>query len=135
MLSFQILNPNGISLNNLQVLPNLTIIKENANAVYIQLINQQAPSAQGMSCPTRFIPASGATLTATFYRSQSCDLVVKSASNPFPDDRSIWLINLTPDESKKVSSGYLLVTLTDGFNVTNIRLDSVVKAVSVSGCC
>lgn len=130
-LSFRAINSDG-TLNNFYQLDKINIVKENAATVRIQLIDLEKKLKEDA---LRYIPASGATMTVTFFRSQTADVVTKNASNPFADDRSIWQVALTAAEAAKVSSGFLLVTLTEGSTITKLKVDGLVSASSASGTC
>jgi len=107
----------------------------------------------------RFVPAYGATLTITFPRSYSVgsssstapaadQSFVVSASSPFvdtitsspngdtvivPQDRSLWKVSLTQQQSNLVAGGGVLMTLTEGAKVTKIFLPSVIQKLPSSG--
>jgi hypothetical protein len=130
-LSFRAINSDG-TLNNFQQIDKINIVKENAATVRIQLIDLEKKLKEDH---LRFVPASGATMTITFYRSQTADVVTKNATNPFADDRSIWQVTLTAAEAAKVSSGFLLVTLTEGATVTKLKVNGIISVSSASGTC
>ncbi|MEM4360415.1 MAG: hypothetical protein QXT45_07805 [Candidatus Bilamarchaeaceae archaeon] len=97
------------TLNDLKYLNQVDIYPGETVTVMFQLINSQSGH--------RYIPASGATLSAKMYSVNDANNITKAATNPFADDRSIWSFTLNAIETQKLAGVNLELTLTEGTNI------------------
>lgn len=82
----------------------------------------------------RYIPATGATITADFKKSDNTSLT-KTATHPFVDDRSIIQFVLTDLETANLVSQNLVVKIDESSNISYAILSSGLQMVPLtSGC-
>lgn len=88
-------------------------------SVYFQLIDITLDKAiQGFNpAGRRVVPATGATLQCVVQNIDDAVKVTRFASNPFPDDRSIWKLDFFATDKCRGTSN-LKLALTEGANVT-----------------
>lgn len=102
-----------IPVNQLEIWPGETA------TVTFQLIN--ALTGQ------RYIPASGATMTAKLVSTNNANVISKTPTNVFPsDDRSIWSFNLSSADTAKAAGVNLEIVLTEGANIKKVWAQSVI---------
>lgn len=75
----------------------------------------------------RYMAASGAMLEVVVHSIDDAKKVTRYASQPFPQDPSIWALALTSTDKVKGTCS-LKLTLTEGSKVTRGMADSVVRA-------
>lgn len=96
-------------------------------SIYFQLVDLDKDGI-------RYMPQASATVKVTFPELDETTAVVKTASNPFADDRSIFKIDLTV--SDVIASGNVIFEITEGgkvkkFSVTNMV---TVELLNAGGC-
>ncbi len=92
----------------------------------------------------RYVPASGATMSVKFPRSNSLGSAFAAnpgtdqsqtlaATNPYAGDTSIWQISLTSTQTGLIASGGVIVNLVEGSNTTSFYVKDVVVKVMAQG--
>lgn len=101
-----------ITTNQVEVAPGETA------TVMFQLIN----SKNGQ----RYMPATGATMTAQLVASNNVNIINKIPTQPFAaDDRSIWSFPLSATDTAKCAGVNIQVILTEGANIKKVWAQSV----------
>ena len=77
----------------------------------------------------RYIPATAATMTCAIEAMDDTKKISRSASNPFPDDRSIWKLDFYSTDSLRGTAG-IRFTLTEGTAVRTGYAKSVLRVQS-----
>lgn len=103
---------NLIQINQLELSPG-----ETATAMF-QLIN--ATTKQ------RYMPSSGATMTARMVNSNGANTISKTPTQPFADDKSIWSFSLNTTDTAKLSGVNLEIVLTEGAVIKKTWAQSVI---------
>lgn len=80
----------------------------------------------------RYIPAAGASVNVKMYAINDNDIILKSASNPFLEDRSIWSFSLNAAETARLAGVNLEVTLTEGAQIKKTFVNSAVIVYPLS---
>jgi hypothetical protein len=114
LLSARFLNDVS-SVNSFEVAQVGQFTKGEAASVYFQLVDLSVDGALKGFAPAgrRYIPATGATLSVVVNSIDNAKKITRVATNPFPDDRSIWKLDfLTTDTVSGTLS--LQLTLTEG---------------------
>jgi len=106
------------TLNNLIELNQVELSPGETTTVMFQLINSVSNQ--------RYIPATGATMTARMMSSNNANIISKSPTQPFVDDKSIWSFPLTSADTSKVAGVNLEITLTEGANIKKVWAQSVI---------
>lgn len=101
-----------------------TMRQGNPATVYFQLADNEQPDAKGE--PLRYMPAAGATVSATFSSITAANVVNKIATQPFSQDPSIWSISI--NSTDKIAEGNFTFLLTEG---STVRTASVANAIVV----
>ena len=114
MLKGDVLNSEA-TLNDFDVIKTLDFIAGDAFTLVFRL--RQAQRTDGL----RYVPVDGSTLQATFQTSDG-ELVI--AANCLADDRSIWMVDFSPEESEMLYGGNFTFQLTE---------DTVIKSGWVEG--
>jgi hypothetical protein len=109
LLGATILN-NVASVNNFTESTSTSFTEGDAVTVYLRLKDFN-------SNVSRYIPASGATLSVTFKNVNTANTVTKTATNPFASDTSIWAFTIAATDHVKGTLSLQLV-LTEGATVT-----------------
>ncbi len=129
--AINILN-SGASLNSFKAVPFVEINRGETFDLFFQLIDKD----QGL----RYIPATGATLkveiarlpeafgTVSNIRQINDYSVRRFASNPFPEDKSIFKLSLTTTETQNMMSSNIRFTLNEG---SLIRICLVPQAIKM----
>lgn len=112
-------------LNDLKPKNQAEIIPGETAVVIFQLIDQLKVSSDS-KWGQRYIPASGATLEATIKSLNSANTIVKGATQPFPDDKSIWQFTLTSAETQSMGGINMTLTLTEGASVRKALMNNVI---------
>lgn len=97
------------TVNDLKYLDEVDIYPGETATIMFQLVNNNTG--------VRYIPASGATLSVKMYSVNDVNNITKMATNPFPEDRSIWQFTLNAIETQRISGVNVELTLTEGANV------------------
>lgn len=117
-LSAKILK-NVSNINHFNYADQATIVEGSSNEFHLQLVDLDKLTYDKDSValpdhPLRYIPATGATLVATFSSLFEDEEFSVSATQPFTDDKSIWKVGLTDEQLPK--TGNLILTLTENGN-------------------
>jgi hypothetical protein len=107
-----------------------------AASVYFQLIDDSLDGALKGFAPSgrRYIPATGATLSVVVNSIDDAKKITRVATNPFPDDRSIWKLDfLTTDKIDGTAT--LQLTLTEGSVVRKGLVKNGLRIASDTGVC
>lgn len=97
-----------------------TVIRQgNPTTIYFQLVDLEQTDTYGQ--PLRYVPASGASITATINSINSANVVSRLASQPYSsDDRSIWSLNILSSDSP--ASGNFDIQLSESGVVTTTSI-------------
>ena len=92
-LSARVLN-SVVSVNSFTETEELEFHVGDPTTLYLQLVDlDQRPSCQGYNPPgRRYMPTAGATLAVTFINIDSAKQFIRSATQPYAQDPSIWAI-------------------------------------------
>jgi hypothetical protein len=101
------------------------IVKGNATPVYFRLMQDKSDSEKDL---LRFIPQAGATVTVKFNHIDSEKVLVRSATMPYADDRSIWKVDLLTTDSN-IAHDDMHVTLTQGSSVEDVLAISSIVVI------
>ncbi len=84
-----------------------------AGYIYFQIKDAAVFKANQKFFPSgrRFIPAAGSTLLCEVGMLNDAKKIVRSASNPFADDRSIWRLQIFNSDNLAAGTFALLLTL------------------------
>lgn len=96
--------------------------------VYFQLLDKSLDRADEGFNPTgrRYMPAAGATLQVTIGGIDTAKTVIRSATQPFPLDPSIWAVTLMSTDPLKGTYD-LKLALTEGSRVTRGVLSAALR--------
>jgi len=83
--------------------------------VYFQMVDLDR--VHGTNFYQRYVPASGATISAKLTSLDTSKNITKIPSNPFADDRSVFSFSLSSAETQLAAGVNLSVTLTEGANI------------------
>jgi len=138
-LGLVILN-NSSSLNNLTYLNQAQINPGENYSVFFQLVDLDQPlgsTAYPNAPPSRYMPISGAYMTATMNSYNNANVINKTPTNPFPaDDRSIWSFTLNTCDTQRVGGVNLNITLVEGTKVSKaVGQGVIVVGPSSQFCC
>jgi hypothetical protein len=128
LLSARILkNVNGV--NAFEHAPVMEFTEGDGPTIYFQLVDSTSDRAeQGFFPPgRRYVPNVGATLQCVLHHIDDARKVTRFASQPFPQDTSIWALTLLPTDTIRGTTDMLL-TLTEGSRVTRGALRSSISA-------
>jgi hypothetical protein len=111
-----------------------------SNDIYFQLVDMDKPTipAKDTSAlpeyPLRYMPAAGATVNVIFDALLDDIQFEVAASNPFPQDTSIWKVSLTSSQLPR--SGNFIFELTEGSNTkTVVVMNGLSVALNEVGSC
>ncbi len=111
-----------------------TIVRQGSpTTIYFQLVDLEQTDTFGQ--PLRYVPAAGASMTATINSINSANVVSRVASQPFSsDDRSIWSINLLATDHP--ASGNLDIELSQSgvITTTSIANGIIIWSTNVGMC-
>jgi hypothetical protein len=125
MLLGAVILKNVQNVNSFQRSSQVTVRQGNPTTVYFQLVDLEQKDEYGQ--PLRYVPSSGATLTATINAMNQVHVISRVAAQPYSsDDRSVW--SLTLSASDRPASGNLDLQLTEG---STIRTTTVANAIIV----
>lgn len=114
-LGVRVLNSSS-TLNNLMHLNQIEVSPGETVTVVMQLVDLTTVS-ESNRIGTRYIPASGATLSVVIQSNNSANVLTKAATQPFAEDGSIWQFTLSASETAQIGAMDLLVTLTEGASI------------------
>lgn len=115
-LNLQMLDPSS-TLNKLHLLSEVEVYPGSTATIMFQLVDLNQQLSDICDLYSRYVPASGATVSVVISNLDSANVVTKTATNPFADDRSIWSFDLTATETTQLSGITLQVTVTEGASV------------------
>lgn len=125
MLLGAVILKNVQNVNSFQRSTQVTVRQGNPTTIYFQLVDLEQQDENGQAL--RYVPSSGATMTATINAMNQAYVISRIASQPYSaDDRSIWSLTLTA--SDKPSAGNLDILLTEG---ATVRTTTITNAVIV----
>lgn len=108
-------------VNSYDNVSELELIRGNAGKIYFQLVDANSPTPDCEDLYRRYIPASGVTVVAFFDHIADSKQITRVASQPFPEDSSIWSVDILTTDKLALNS--LEVTVTEGATVTKaVRL-------------
>ena len=95
-------------------------------SLYFQLVDTALDTETEGFTPAgrRYIPATGATMSVTLDSIDMIKSLTRSATNPYSDDRSIWLLQLLATDLVRGSIGMTL-TLTEGSDIKRGRVQTI----------
>lgn len=93
------------NVNHFEEVETIELIRGNPYSLYFRIVQ---PSSHGL----RFIPAAGATGIAKFVHNDDSKKISRAAINPFPEDKSIWKIDILPTDEIQFNS--MTFQLTNG---------------------
>ena len=109
--------------------------KGEATSVYFQLIDESLDGALRGFAPAgrRYIPATGATLSVVVNSIDDGKKITRAATNPFPDDRSIWKLDFLATDTISGTAS-LQLTLTEGAVIRKGLVKNGLRIASDTGC-
>lgn len=117
------------SVNSFRDATEISINKGDAVSLYIQLVDLEQNLAKHAFSPPglRYIPVAGATLQVQFQNIDDAKVFTRMASNPFPDDRSIWRFSILATDPID-STQNVKCTLTEGVVVRSFFLPALIRS-------
>jgi len=113
------------NVNSFQRNTQTTIRQGSPTTIYFQLVDLEQTDTYGQ--PLRYIPSSGATMTATINSMNTAHVISRLAQQPYTsDDRSIWSLNILSTDTP--SAGNFDIQLTEG---SVVRTTSIANGVIV----
>ena len=106
------------TLNDLKFRNQIDILPGETSTVMFQLTNADA----GM----RYMPGTGSSVGIVIKSVNKAFTLTKAATQPFPQDLSIWSFNLNATETGSMAGVNMFVTLTDGASVKKAVAQSVI---------
>jgi hypothetical protein len=119
------------SVNLYDVVDQVSLRQGNPDSVYLRLWQSDKDD--------RYIPATGASLTVNFLRSNSVgqtpvnQTVSVPATNPYADDRSIWRVDLTNLQVNSIISGRIQFLLVENAVGKLFFVKEAIIKVPISG--
>lgn len=103
---------------------------------YFQLVDLEKMRAREGTRPAglRYVPAAGATLMATFLNVRDANQFTRPASQPFPQDPSIWRLSILSTDPL-LATVQLRLRLTEGSAVRTVVADAVILIDGDEGTC
>jgi hypothetical protein len=135
LLSARILN-DVANVNNFEYAQVGQFTKGEASSVYFQLIDTTLDGALKGFEPSgrRYMPATGATLSVVVTSIDDAKRITRVATNPFPEDRSIWRLDFLSTDTI-VGTASLQLTLTEGSVVRKGLVKNALRiSTDVAGC-
>lgn len=113
------------SVNSMEAVTELSVTSGDPQTVFVQLIDAVRHRDDANAPAVRYMPAAGATMSLVFDNIDTAKKVTKVASQPFATDGSVWKVDLTTQDTAKLSGTVSLVfTLTEGTRVVSGRLQA-----------
>lgn len=111
-----------------------TIVRQGSpTTIYFQLVDLEQTDSFGQ--PLRYVPAAGASMTATINSINSANVVSRVASQPFSsDDRSIWSINLLAIDHPASGNFDIELSQSGVITTTSIANGIIVWSTNVGMC-
>jgi hypothetical protein len=132
-LSLRMLD-NVAGINNFEFVNQVLMTEGDTPQIYFQLVDLAKDRAEQGFDPAgrRYVPAFGATLQVTLDHIDQARKVVRSASQPFSQDPSIWAVTLLPTDKLRGTVN-LKVALTEGSQVTQGMLQAALNVDGLDG--
>jgi hypothetical protein len=125
MLLGAIILKNVQNVNSFQRSTQVIVRQGNPTTIYFQLVDLEQKDENGQ--PLRYVPSSGATMTATINAMNQAHVISRVSTQPYSaDDRSIWQLSI--GASDRPATGNLDIQLAEG---STIRTTSIANAVIV----
>lgn len=112
-----ILLKNVNSVNSFDEVDQLDVTSGNAFTLYFRLVDEDQPLANSA---LRYIPASGASVSVLIKNIDEAQNISRVASNPFPEDKSIFSMPILSTDN--IGSSTIDIKLTEGSNVSKASL-------------
>lgn len=127
---------NVANVNSFQYLTQFEAQEGFAGDIYFQIIDATVDrSDQGFSPPgRRYVPSAGATLTVKFDNINDAKVVSRVATNPFPNDLSIWKVSVLASDPI-VGTVTMALTLNEGGVVSSGFINGALRVQSNSTFC
>jgi hypothetical protein len=111
---------NIVSVNSYNETEELEFHVGDATTLYLQLVDlDQRPSSQGYYPQgRRYMPAVGATLSVTFENLDNAKRLVRSATQPYNQDSSIWAVPILATDPVSGTVGIKCVLTESGVTKT-----------------
>ena len=122
---------NVANFNSFGFATEVRMTQGNAKTVYFRLVDSEQ-NETGTPPGIRYIPASGATISIDFLNIDDSKKFSRAATNPFPEDTSIWAIDLLSTDPLKGTVS-LKVNLVEGLVSTSIFAKAVLLVNSGIG--
>jgi len=121
-------------VNNFDYSTQIHCTEGDAPTIYLQLIDLSQDRVDHGFSPAgrRYVPAAGATLQVVFDHINDTRKVTRVASQPFPQDPSIWAVPLLPTDGLKGTVN-LKLTLIEGAKTTRAFVAAFLAVESLSG--
>jgi len=134
LLSARILN-DVASVNSYEHAQAGEFTQGDAASVYFQLTDASLDGAIHGFNPSgrRYIPATGATLQVVVDNIDDGKKITRTATNPFPDDRSIWKLDFIASDTISGTCSMQL-TLTEGLLIRRGLVKNALRISSPTGC-
>lgn len=126
LLGLKVLNSDA-TLNNFVESNSVQIVRNADAKIVMRLVQPQHNNL-------RYVPASGATFSITFQKSDGTTLV-KTPTQPFADDRSILQVLLTEVETALIISQSLNVQVDEGSDKSFAILQLSLQVVTLNSDC
>lgn len=129
MLKIDLINDQA-TLNNFSILPNKEYVAGYPLVIKFRISDSDTK--------LRLIPSTVATCTCTFQKSDGTELVKTGTMLFNPDDRSLWSISLTTQDTLDVVGTNMLVKLDMLGDTTDIRIgmaSNVLSKITFDGEC
>lgn len=98
-------------MNHYEVAEKREIVRGNADTLYLRLetiidnkLRERGHEDTDVHRTVRYLPQAGATLTVNFINLDSSQNVTRVATNPFPQDTSIWMVPILPTDVLQYNS-------------------------------
>jgi hypothetical protein len=103
---------------------------------YFQLVDLEKMRArEGVTPPgLRYVPASGATLMATFLNVRAASEFSRPATQPFAQDPSIWRLSILSTDPL-LATVQLRLRLTEGSSIRTVVADAIILIDGDEGTC
>jgi hypothetical protein len=89
-----------------------------SNSIYFQIVDKDRVDS------SRYIPASGTTCSIYFPNLDNAKKLTIQASQPFPQDSSIWMVSIASNQN--ISSGNVVFNLTENSITRSFVIDSFI---------
>lgn len=114
------------NINDFQVVSSWTI--PNGTPVSISMMLTKTDSLG----TRRYIPPTGSTVQLLFLRARAATansqaLTITKTATVTPEDRSIYTISLTADDTRNIISGGVQLVITSGSTVNSVNVPYVIK--------